>query len=155
MASAAPLFLGAGGLRAIGALHSARSEADAAEFNRDIEIQNSVLAKRQTELDIVQLRRSAHKQIGGIRASIGASGITLSGSALDVLEDSTREAELDIHRRRFQWDLEVRGRAQNVRRLNRRAADARTAGFINAAGAILGGSAQASNANAGVPVRIE
>lgn len=152
---AAALFLGSGGVKAIGALHAARSEADAADFNRDIEIRNSVLAKRETELDIIQLRRSAQKQIGGIRASIGASGITLSGSALDVLEDSTREAELDIHRRRFQGDLEVRGRLQNARRFTRQAADARTAGVINAASAILGGSSQAANAGSGAPVRIE
>jgi hypothetical protein len=38
---------------------------------------------------------AAQKQIGGIRANYGASGVTVEGSPLDVLEESARAAELD------------------------------------------------------------
>lgn len=71
------------------------AEADAADYNAALADQNAVLTRQAAAENARRLRVQTTKQLGSIRARYGASGVALSGSALDVLEESAAAAELD------------------------------------------------------------
>ncbi len=155
---------------AVGAIQSANAQAEfaeaqaqAADFNRKVAERNQIIAGQQRQLaiqgaqiDAEDKRRENRRKLASIRNSFGASGIELAGSPLSIVEDSATELELDA--RRTEYDGQVAGyrsalqimglqdeanlagvSAQSARS---RARSARTAGFLNAGGAIAGGGAQ-------------
>jgi len=67
----------------------------------------------QTKADITDLKRAAFKQIGAVHAAVGASGITTSGSVLDVIEESAYLASIDIARRETQGKFETDAISRN------------------------------------------
>lgn len=141
-----------GVIGAIGAIQSANAQAASAEYNAKIAERNAQivennrrLSMRQTEVDAEEKRRENRRTLSAVRAAYGASGLELSGSPLDVLEDSALELELDASR------IEAEGRQRSVEmaaqgiayredatlsRMQGKAA--RSAGYINAAGALFG-----------------
>jgi hypothetical protein len=98
--SMAPL---SAGLNIIGAV--AESEAIKAEgrFRKQQAEHNAKLAEMAAEdalfrgdSDARQLKRDAKKLMGEQKVSFAAQGIQLEGSALDVLEETDRLAELEV-----------------------------------------------------------
>jgi hypothetical protein len=151
-----PMMLAAaGGLMAVGQLASGQAESNAARFNQQIAGQNAEITRQQTEADIAQLRRGAFKQRGGLRAAVGASGITLEGSALDVLEESSYQAERDVQRRKYQGELQARGFQNDAALYGAQSRAARTTGFLGAASSVLLGAASYRSATRpGTPIRV-
>lgn len=128
---------------AIGALQSASSQRDAANYNARVAADNAVVARQQGEADAARLRRQSVKTLGDMRAAFAANGISLEGSPLDVLGDSASQFELDIQNATYNAELRALG-YQNESTLSRSRADsAMTAGYLNATGTILGGAAKA------------
>lgn len=146
-----------GVIGAMGAIQSANAQAAASEYNAKVSERNQVIADqnrkvavRQAELDAEDKRRETRRTLSAIRAAYGSSGLELAGSPLDVLEDSAFESEVDAQR------IEYEGRTRNregaiqmlglqeqatLDRMN--AKSARSAGYINAAGAIASGAGRA------------
>jgi hypothetical protein len=123
VATAAAAGIGAAGsiISGIGQYQEARSEAKA-------DRQNARLAAEQGMSEAALIRERARRISGQNRAAIGASGVDISGSFLDALNDSDINAELDAQS--ALWNREVE--ASNYRS---RAAQSRRSG----AGALLGG----------------
>jgi len=88
---------------------AAEGQAQAADYNAKIAQRNAAVAREQASRDEEQQRRDARKQLGLMRASYGASGITPEGSPLDVLEASAAEAELDAQNIRYKGELRAMG----------------------------------------------
>ena len=82
--------------------NAAYANANQSDLNADIEDQNTKLAVRQQQLDAEDKRRSNRRALSGIRAAYGASGFTMDGSPMDVLEDTSVEQELDSTRIDYQ-----------------------------------------------------
>lgn len=82
------LGLVAAGVSAVGAVAGGVSQMNAANAAADYEKKAAAENARRQSVD-------ARRQLGKMRAGYGASGVTMAGSPLDVLEDSAREAELD------------------------------------------------------------
>ena len=82
---------------------------------------------------------------GKLLAGYGASGVTLEGTPLDVLEESAANAELDALTIRHQGELAARG-YENTATLDTFAASgARTGGYISAVDELLTGGAKLYN----------
>lgn len=94
MAGAAAIMLAGEGMKVVGNLYSGFAQASALDLNAKISERNA----RQVELDtaevVARFRRQAKKQAGSRHSARGASGITLDGSAFDVMLDSAVEEEL-------------------------------------------------------------
>lgn len=150
-----------GGLKAIGTYQSARAQERAADFNRDISLQNAEIAKQQAQADVASLRRKQYQQLGAIRAAVGASGVGIEGSPLDLLESSVSEAALDIQRAEYAGTLRERGYTNDAALYGAESRSARTSGYFFAASDLLMGGANlysmrldSGTANAGKPVQV-
>jgi hypothetical protein len=150
MAATAALMMG--GAKAIGSLASAKAKSQAADFNRDLSLQNAEIAKQQTQAEVISLRKKQYQQLGAIRAAVGASGVTTEGSPLDVLESSVAEATLDVQRLQYGGQLRARGYENEATLYQFESKTAKTAGYFNAASDLLMGGSQAYSY--GTPVRV-
>ncbi len=121
-----PLSIGLAALS--GFLSIAQGNAEAKSLNRQA---NQREADANEEAD--RRRRDARRIIGQNRANIGASGISLEGSPLEVLADNAAEGELDAR-------TAIVAGARDAANLRSRASAARSSGFIGAGSALLGSS---------------
>ena len=141
-----------GVIGAIGAIQQGNAAAASAEYNAKIAERNATIVEnnraitvRQSEVDAEEKRRENRRTLSSVRAAYGASGLELAGSPLDVLEDSALELELDASRIEAEGKMRSSEMAAqgiglredaNLSRMSGRAA--RSAGYINAAGALFG-----------------
>lgn len=107
------------GLSVVGALQEADARADyataqeeAAEYNRAVTDRNIEIARtrrkqqvREAEIAAEDKRRENRRILSRMRAGFGNSGLALTGSTLDVLEDSATELELDAQREEYQGQI--------------------------------------------------
>lgn len=132
------------GLTAIGQLNQGESEAQAAEYNAQVNDQNANASLTQSSALEGRQRILAKKQIGQARAAYGASGVQIEGTPEDVLGDSAAAAELDALTIRHAGEVRALS-YRNEASLDRyRGRNSRLQGRIRAASTIfsaLGGSA--------------
>lgn len=89
-------------LGAVGKIKQGEAAAKAGEFNAEIAEQNAADTLVLGAEEERRVRVMARKTIGQARASIGASGIQADASALDVLQESAANAEMDAISIRYQ-----------------------------------------------------
>ena len=144
---------------AIGAIKQGQSEAAAATFNAEVQERNAVISEqnrqltlRQSAIDAEDRRLANRRTLASIKAAYGASGMEMSGSQLDVLEDTAVEQELDVQRVEFEGRvrsregaLEVLGLKEGGGLSRNRAASAETAGMISAVGSLASGFGNAAS----------
>lgn len=140
-AVAAPFALASAGLQAIGAIRQGNSQAQASNYNANLADINATLADQQTAENVRRQREANAKTLGKIRANYSASGVTLDGSPLDVLEESARTAEMDALTTQYQGQQLAWSYRNSADLYRRNASQARTGGFIGAAAALLKGGA--------------
>lgn len=138
---------------AVGALQAGNAASAAATYNarvadRDVAVadQNRKSVLDQTRIAADDKRRDNRRVMSSIRAQYGASGLSMAGSPLDVLQDTAVEQELDV--RRIEFEGRVRGREGALQILGlqeggvlsrREAKNARSAGQIGAVGGLASG----------------
>lgn len=155
MGATAGIVMGAGAaLKAYGTYQSGKADAQAAEFNRELSLENAQIAREQTQAELVSLRRRQYRELGTIRAATGASGIVMDGSALDVLEFSVAEATLDAQRLKYQGELRARGYMNDAELYGREADAAMTRARYGAASELLMGASNMADYYAGTPVQV-
>lgn len=115
----------------------------AGEFNANNLERNAVLARQQAAEEERRLRVMARKSIGEMRANFGASGVTMEGSALDVLQESAAMAELDALTIRHRGDAQAAQMRNEAISERYRGASAQAGSRWSAAGTLLSGGAQA------------
>lgn len=131
-----------------GQAQAAAAEYNAAVAERDMIVadQNRKLAIQNANIAAEDKRRENRRILSSIRAKYGASGLSLAGSPLDVLQDTATEQALD--ERRIEFDGQVKGRSAALRilglqddaALSRAEADAaETAGTLGAIGGVAKG----------------
>jgi hypothetical protein len=95
-AAAAALPIVGGFVGAAGAKESAQAQANAQNYNAAIANQNAAFTEQETTEEVRRQGVLATQTIGQERASYGASGVSsTTGSALDVLQQSAKNAALD------------------------------------------------------------
>ena len=98
--------MGIGGFfSAYGQLIQGEAERDASYLNARQAEQNAVISLEQSAEEERRLRVQGQKVLGDMRASYGASGVTMEGSPMEVLKASAGAIELDA--------LNIRTQGQN------------------------------------------
>jgi len=123
----------AGGLQQAGALRQqAGASAAASRFNAQ-------LAQMEGGAEASRIRRAGRRELGRQRTLMGASGVRLEGSPLDLLVDNAAEIEREA------VQAEIAGR--NTARLElANARSTKRAGKTAAGTALLGGAVQGGSA---------
>lgn len=117
-----------------GGRSSGRNAADAER--------NAAIARDQALADSEAQQRHARQVIGGMRANYGASGVTLEGSAMDVLESSAALAELDRQNILYDGELRAMGYQSTAVRDRDAARAGELRGYTTAASRFLTGAAK-------------
>jgi len=118
----------------------AEADAKADEYNATISIKNAIYSGYESDVALAELDRTAYRLNGSLIAGYGASGVSSnSGSALDVLADSTASAARDRLNTAFNYNVQTQNYIDQEKLDNMAASNSRAA-------AILG--IQASDANA-------
>lgn len=129
---------------AMSAISQASQQKNAANYNAQIAEQNATASRQAASANAERQKRSAERQLGSMQAGYSASGVSSSeGSALDILSQSARDAELDYQTILHGGEMQARG-YQNTANLERsRAANAMSSGYMSAAGTLIGGAGKA------------
>lgn len=133
-------FLISAAVGALGAVQEARASAAASEFNARIADNNAIIAEQNAATDERKQRRVAERERASSRARIGAAGVALEGSPLEVLEDQALEAELDALNVRYGGRLQASNFRSQAQLDRSRARSVRTQGFISAGTSLLNGA---------------
>jgi hypothetical protein len=123
-------------------MYSAQAQSNAAKYNKIVAEQNAVASRDSARVEEQRQRMMAAKHIGQMRANYGATGVSIDSFA-DVLADSETNAELDALLIRHSGEMRARGYQNGATREGARAKNSRTAGYISAAGELIGGGARA------------
>lgn len=129
------------GVSIYGQIQKANADAAAAKYNSDLDLQNAQLAREQGAQDELKTRVMGRKVLGDMRADYGASGVTAtSGSALDVLQESAANAEMDALNVKHRADITAAGYEADAKLGVYRGQAAQTAGYVGAASSLLRGT---------------
>lgn len=150
MAAAPMILMGSGaGMGAAGASMQGAGALAAANYNAAVKNNQANAAVLQAAEDERRQRVQGKMALGGIRASIGANGIQTEGSALDVLEASAANSELDALSIRHQgqmkkWAYEAGANSDLLEGTNKK-----TAADISAVSMLIKGGGQMAAASGG------
>jgi len=152
--SAMPFARQAAQFDILGIQQQGEAQAQAAEYNRDVNLTNAVYARFQGEQAAEAQSRSAARTIASGRMSYAASGVTMdSGSAMDVLADSTRMATLDNLNIKFNAEMQAKSfeaqaalEDQNARNSRKATGLALLASQARAQGQMIGANAGVNRA---------
>lgn len=123
----------------IGALNQGQQAKDAANYNAQVANNNAIASRQQAEANAAAQQRRARQQIGAARAGYGASGITMEGSAMDILESSAAMAELDRQNILYGGEIKSQGYQSTAGLELMRGENAETGSYFSAGSALLTG----------------
>lgn len=147
--AAQSLAIVSGFVSAVGTLQEAGAKSNAAAFNADVASRNALAVREQTRSSILDKERETRRTLGALRAAYGANGFMFSGSALDVLEDSSVEASYDISKMKYVGRLKEIGYEDERKLAKAQKKAVRTAGYMGAATSVLSGFSQALSMSPG------
>lgn len=130
-------------MQAVGSIFSGNAEAaqySAAAKNADI---NARTAYQQAGAREEMQRRENAQRLGDQRAIVAQSGFDPStGSILTLQGNSAANAELEALTTRYEGQLQALSFTNQAANYRASASSARTTGYLNAAGALLGGASR-------------
>lgn len=136
------LLIGGTAVSAIGSIQQGNAAKQAANFNAQVANNNAIAARQNAAANAKRQEREARLRAGANRAAAGASGIQLSGSVLDLLEDNAMEEELDRLTILHQGELQASGLESSATLLRAEGSAAQRAGFAGAASTLLSGASE-------------
>ena len=137
--------LASAGAGAYSAVASSDAQHDAAKFNAAVAQNNATAAAQQAEFAAEQIRTKNRRIIAAGRANLAASGVTESGSATDLLLDSSIQGELNAASAIYTGRVTSGAQSAQAQLEESRASWARTAGGIGVGTSILGGLSSATS----------
>lgn len=123
----------------IGAIQQGNAAAAAAKFNAKLAKRDAQIAQQNAALEAEQIEERNRRIQGTARANIAASGITVQGSPLDVLEESAAQGEQDRLNALIFGQNNAQASFLDAQREKMAAKNARRTGFFNAAGTVASG----------------
>lgn len=137
MEAAMPIMALGGIVGAIGSIQQGNAAKEAAEYNAFLADRNAILVEKQTAEEERRLRVQSRKELGGMRAGYGASGVTSEASVADIMEESAATAELDALTLRYGGQMQAQAYRETAGIERRAGANAQKAGYMNAASSLL------------------
>ena len=94
-------------VQGIGAAQAAQNEGASLDAQAQGKARDADAQKQISAYEVARTREVVQKALGGQRAGFAANGIALSGSALDVMNDTALEGELDLAAIKWNSDIKV------------------------------------------------
>lgn len=135
----------AAGIAAYGAYEQGQQAKKAADFNAQIASNAAKADMEQAQAQAEQDKRQAVLRLGMIRANAGASGVTSSGSVLDVLGDVATQSKLQQQTDIYQGGLRASANRNTAISQSVSGAAAARAGVVSAGANLIGGAADAAS----------
>jgi hypothetical protein len=146
MAAALPFLMMAGqAVQAVGSIKAANAAQDAAEFNAQQAEKNAALTREQAADNERTYRINSQKDIGKMQAGFAANGLSLEGSASDVLAEAYATSEFDVQKIKHGASLQELSYKQQAEAERKKGGAAMTGGYLSAAGTLLSGGAKAGS----------
>ncbi len=130
--------VGAAVVSGVSALSSANARQNAAKYNQEVSEQNAKITLDQTSANESAQRRRNARMLGQ-QVTRAVDGPGLSGTGLDVIQQSASEAELDALNIRYSGQLGFMSNQSRAELYGMAADDAQTSGYVNAGSAALSG----------------
>jgi hypothetical protein len=138
-----------GGMSAISAISQGNQQKAASKYNAKVAENQAIAARQQAGANAEMQRRSSEKKIGSMQAAYAASGVSMEGSALDILEESARNAEMDRQNILYGGELRAIGSEGTAMLEKSQGANAQTSGYLSAAGSLFKAGASAYGSSGG------
>ena len=120
---------GLGALQTLSSVAASRRDASYARQQGD-------RARAEAAADAVEQRRQNRRELARGRAQLGAAGITVEGSPVEVLADLAGEGELQARKIENQGEAAANAQAYRALEAESRAGDALLGGIGRAAGSV-------------------
>lgn len=128
------------GMQALGQQQAGEAAQDAGNYNAQIAEQNATLTRDRTATEERRYRAGTRRQMGSIQSAYAASGVTMEGSAMDVVLDSALTAERDALAIRHSGEIEAAQFESEAELQRLYGAQAAAGGRMGAAATLLGGA---------------
>ncbi len=122
-----------------GTLAQADSQAKAQDYNAKVSENNAIQAKQQSEFEATRVREKGLRLLSAQKAAYGKSGVDLTGSAGDVLLDTSFSNELDALAVEYGGNVGANRYTAEAGLNSMSAANARRAGYYSAGSTLLTG----------------
>ncbi|MCB2012927.1 MAG: hypothetical protein KDF64_20460 [Geminicoccaceae bacterium] len=132
------------GMQAWGQYQQGEAAKDAAEYQATVHRQNAALRRKQASADEEKHRREMRQRIGMQRAAEAESGFAFEGSALDLMEQTVRNGEMDALNIRYAGQLDSRALELGADNAELEGINAQRAARTRAVASLVSGAATAA-----------
>lgn len=129
---------------AAGAIYEGQAAYKAGVYNAGVLRVKAAQIRQQTDEEERTAMVNARKVVGDMRANYGASGITMEGSPLDLMEASIANANRDSLNIRYKGEMEARNTEFQAKLSEFQGQSARNASYFQAASSLIGGGTKAA-----------
>ena len=142
------IIAAAGGVMgAAGAIYQGNAEAAASKYNANLLKLQASQIRQQAATEEKALLVGARKTVGSMRANFAASGVTMEGSPLDIMQESIMNANNDASSIRYQGEMNARMAEYEAKMERMRGNNAKNASYFSAFSSLAGGATQAHSQN--------
>lgn len=124
---------------AVGGIASAQAGAQASRAQADAYRRQAQLEREQADFNARQQEHKAIKLISQQRSSFLAAGVSLYGTPMDVIDDTTMQSDLDVQAIRYNGAIKEQNFLMQARALDVKASGQEKAGAIGAIAPIIKG----------------
>lgn len=149
-AFAAPLMIASAAMQAVGSIAQGNAANAAAQANATALSNQAEAELRASGAREEQQRRQNRQFLGAQRAALAQAGIGVDGSAYDIARQSAINAELDALDIRYEGQLRSKNLRDQATITRFEGKQAKTAGYLGAGAAILGGVSNYAGVKAGL-----
>lgn len=128
-----------GVVSAIGAIAGAQAQANAANAQAAAYQRQAALERQQAAFNADQQESKAIRLISKQRAGFLAAGVSIMGTPMDVIEDTTRETDLDVQAIKYNGEIKAQNFEMQAAAFKAKADAAQTAGFFGAISPLIKG----------------
>lgn len=122
----------------VGDFLGSQSKTQGAELASQTYAQAAQLTKTSTAIKEAMLSRDIYKTLGGMRASASASGLAVSGSAQDLIQDSARQGAIAKALVGIQGRIDFEAFKAKSQAASQEASASSTGGFLGGIGSVIG-----------------
>ena len=126
--------VGAVGSIAAGAAQAQAANAQAAAYQRQ-----AALERQQAAFNADQQESKAIRLISHQRAGFLSAGVSIMGTPMDVIEDTTRETDLDVQAIKYNGEIKAQNFEMQAAAFRAKADAAQTAGLFGAVSPLIKG----------------
>ena len=134
------------GVSAAGSLYSGYTQSKMAKFNASLAREEAQAEEERGSLEEARFRKNVERFKGEQRARYAASGMTMEGSPLLVMEETAAEAEIDAILIRHASESRISSLKAEQSYYNTRAGHLTTAGLLSFGGKAVEGYGMAKKA---------